>query len=427
MQKGLQNKMDGKNVESAETNIKKISNPIDIWNVLGNFLLIFLLLLLILYIVRIFLDQTVHPDELLIRARTQRDNGQFLQSKQTYEEYLERFGIEPDGHIEFAQLLLENGFFSESSSVLDQLNESMLNPRLRSEYNLLRGRNHERNDDFLAALTKYRAAYRLNEFNIMNGLMLITMNIRIPDQTNAVLDEFTDVMSQLERITDDQTVFSFIQACKAYEASDYLSAYELFDKSSHSEIPFIRYESFRQMMNIATKAETDSLVIFSQMEEIIQKAIDLDNSSGLLVHSLEEIYAVSLFEYASNNEGLSEQTRSEMLNASKSLLHDLFMRGVATPNVYLCYAALLRYEGDYLLASEILIKAEQIMGDNILVLIHQIYTEVGYQNSIGTSNFDSIRDLNDRIENLFSEQPAYKSEMMEYREFIGNMSRMGLL
>jgi len=417
--------MDGKKAKSAEIDSKKINNPNDIWNILSNFLFIFLILLLILYIVQIITDQTDHPDELLIRARTQRDNGQFLQSKQTYEEYIKRFGDEPEGYIEFAQLLLENGFFSESKNVLDQLNEPPLNPRIRSEYHLVRGRNHERSGEYLTALTNYREAYRLNEFNIMNGLMLITMNIRIPERTDPFIDEFNNVMAQLKRLTDDQTVFTFIQACLAYEASDYLYAYELFEKSASSEIPFVRYESFRQMMNLLTKTETDLLVILSYMEEIIQMAEALD-SSRLLVHSLEEIYAVSLFN-ASKNEGLSKQTRTEMLNKSEYLFHDLFISGVANPNVYLCYAAILKYKGDYRSASEILTKAEQIMGDNIRVLIHRVYTTVGYEKSTGSRNFDGIRELNDRIENLFSEQPAYMTDMIEYREFIGNMSRMGLL
>ena len=425
--KGASNKMNSKKVADTQEETKKPSNSRDIWNILTNFLFVFLLLLLILYVVRIFTDPTVYPDELLAAARIYRDNGQFHQSKQMYEEYLEEFGDKPDGYIEYAQLLLENGFFSESQNILNQLNESILNPRLRSEYHLLRGRIHERSGDFLAALRDYRAAYDLNEFNIMNGLMLITTNIRIPERTNAVMNEFTMVEAQLERLTSDPTVFSFIQACQAYEASDFLPAYELYKKSAYSEIPFIRYESFRQMMHLTAKIEADSSVIFSNMEEIIQMARNLDNTSRLLVHSLEEIYAVSIFEYVNNNEELSEQTRSELLNKSKDLLHSLFMSGVATPNVYLCYAAILRDEGDYSFASAVLKKAEQTVGDNILILIHQVYTEVGYQNNFGSRAFDNISELNDRIEELFSEEPSYKAEMMEYREFIRNMSRMGLL
>jgi len=415
--------------KAADANIdsEKTRNSNDVWNTLTNFLLIFLLILLIITaFIRPSPGEEFYPDELLEKARRYRNHGQFQNSMDVFERYLELFRDEPDGYIEYAQLLLENGFLDESSEILSQLNVPVLNPRLRSEYHLLRGRIHDRNDNLLAALTDYRIAHNLNEFNILNGLMLIITNIRIPNQSADIKNEFVSVMEHLERLTDDQTVFSFIRACQAFEASDYLDALKLYKESASSEILFIRYESFRQMMNITKKTEADPSTMFYNMEKIINMAKDLD-SSRLLEFSLEEIYAVSIFEYAFNNDELSGEKRAEKLRESQNLLHNLFINGVATPNVYLCYAAILGDHGNYRYASEVLNRAEQVIGDNILILIHQVYTEVGLQNRYGTSDFDNIRDLNDRVERLFSEEPDHMTEMMEYREFIRNMSRMGLL
>ena len=365
------------------------------------------------------------PDAILTSARRYRDEGKFQSSRQAYEAFITGFGENPDGYIEYAQLLLENGFLPESRSVLDQLNQNVLNARQKSEYHLIRGRIHDKNGEFLAALHSYREAYKYNRHDQMNALMLITANIRIADRTHAIEREYTSVREQLHRLTSDNAVFLFIEANKAYINDDFDSAFDLFEQSASSQVSFVMNESFRQMMNLAELIEPDVMSTISRKNQIMHMVDDLEDVPGLLDLYLRETYAVALFQHIFR-EDIPERYRDEMIREAEDIFLDLLAKEIDTPNIFICIATILRYNGEYYQARNILEQADRVIEDNILILINLAYAEADFQNN-SDRDFEQLKKLNDRIEKLFNESPAFRSEMMQFRDFIKRINQMGFI
>jgi len=365
------------------------------------------------------------PEAILVDARRYRDEGKFQNSRQAYEAYIAGFGDNPDGYIEYAQLLLENGFFPEAISVLDQLNQRVLNARQKSEYHLIRGRIHDKNGEFLAALLSYRAAYGSNMHDQMTALMLITANIRISERTPAIEREYNSVRDQLQRLTSDSAVFQFIEANKAYINEDYSTAFDLFEQSASSEISFVMNESFRQMMNLAESIEPDVMSTLSRKQQIMHMVEDHDEASMLLDLFIRETYAVALFQHIFR-EDVPERYRAEMIKEAEDIFLDLLGKEIDSPNIFICIASILRNNGEYYQARNILEQADRVIEDNILILINLAYAEADFQNN-SDRDFEQLKKLNDRIEKLFSESPAYTSEMNQFRDFIKRINQMGLI
>jgi len=365
------------------------------------------------------------PEAVLADARRYRDEGRFQSSRQAYEAYIVGFGENPDGYIEFAQLLLENGFFLEAISTLDQLSQHVLNARQQSEYHLIRGRIHDKNDEFIAALHSFRAAYGSNMHDQMTALMLITANIRISERTQAIELEYTSVRDQLSRLTNDSAVFLFIEANKAYINKDFYTAFDMFEESASSQVPFVMNESFRQMMNLAELIEPDVMSTLSRKQQIMHKIEDHEDAPRLLDLYLRETYAVSLFQHIFRGD-IPERYRDEMIREAEDLFLDLLGEEIDSPNIFICIASILRYNGEYYQARNILEQADRIIEDNVLILINLAYAEADFQNN-SDRDFEQLRRLNDRIENLFDEAPAYISEMMQFRDFIKRINQMGFI
>ena len=141
-------------------------------------------------------------------------------------------------------------------------------------------------------------------------------------------------------------------------------------------------------MRLAEEVEPDALL---RQKEIMRMAMDCGvclsgkynscNSAGCVTELnlyLKEAYAVSLYRHACMEE--DPEQSAAMIREAKLLFQYLYGK-VDTPNVYICYADILRSEGKYELACSVLENAGNRIGDHILILINQVYAKVDYQNS----------------------------------------------
>jgi len=365
------------------------------------------------------------PEAILTEARRYRDEGKFQSSRQAYEAYIAGFGENPDGFIEYAQLLLENGFFPEAKRTLDRLSHNVLNARQKSEYHLIRGRIHDKNDEFIAALHSYRAAYGSNMHDQMTALMLITANIRIAERTQAIEREYNSVRDQLQRLTNDSAVFQFIEANKAYIDEDFSTAFDLFEQSSSSQVSFVMNESFRKMMNLAELIEPDAMSTLSRKQQIMHMVEDNEDAPVLLDLFIRETYAVALFQHIFR-EDIPEHYREDMIREAENIFLDLLGEEIDSPNIFICIASILRHNGEYYQARNILEQADRVIENNILILINLAYAEADFQNN-SDRDFEQLKTLIERIEKLYNEAPAFRSEMMQFRDFIQRINQMGFI